>query len=194
MKPNPLYGIFRAALEQAQEHVRPWKGVAFRSVELGFAKQPHLLSGDGSWEAGGRWNAPKLFRAIYCSLRPGTAVEEAFALAEGFGLAGGELRPRVTVGLEWDLPKVLDLIRAPLPETRDLSAWLKEEFDRINRRGFETVAQAFGRAAWKRGLSGLIVPSARVPGGVNLVVFGDAVREGKTVRVLGGAELARYLR
>jgi len=99
------------------------------------------------------------------------------------------LKPRITCGIEWELSSVLDLTVADLP------AWLKlrENFTKINDSGFETICQAFGRAARKAGVAGILCPSVRVKGGINLVVFRDRMRKAEVARVLGEAELKKYL-
>jgi hypothetical protein len=95
------YKEFVARLQPLCSRARPWRGVTFRSVDLAYASPAHVLSGKGSLKAGGRWNAPGAFAAVYSSTRPGTAVEEAFQLAADFQLAPDDLKPRITCGIEW---------------------------------------------------------------------------------------------
>ena len=95
-------------------------------------------------------------------------------------------------GIVCDLARVLDLT-SDVPGWLDLPQWLQEDFSAINDSGFETLCQAFGRAARNSGISGLLVPSARVPEGVNLVVFRDRLRRAESIRVLGAYELKKYL-
>jgi len=194
LKSNPRYDEFIKALQEMSKGAVPWEGVTFRSAELEFAKARKILDGKGSVIAGGRWNPPDAFRTIYSSVRPGTAVEEAFGLATDFGLGEAELRPRLTVGLEWKLAKTLDLTSANLPDWIDLTAWLKEDFRTINRQGFETLAQAFGRACHATRITGFFCPSAQVPGGVNLVAFKDHVRPPSLARVLEKEKLREFLK
>jgi hypothetical protein len=194
LKSNPRYDEFVKALPGMIKEASPWEGISFRSVELEFAQARELLDGKGSVIAGGRWNPPDAFRTIYSSLRPGTAIEEAFGVAAHFGLGEAEIRPRLTVGLEWKLAGTLDLRGPNLPDWIDLTAWLKEDFRAINRQGFETLAQAFGRACHGAGITGFLCPSAQVPGGVNLVVFKDHVRPPCSVRVLAKEKLREFLK
>jgi RES domain-containing protein len=151
-----------------------------------------VLSGEGSLTAGGRWNAPGAFPAIYSSTRPGTAIEEAFQLAADFQLAPDDLRPRVTCGIEWDLSSVLDLTPATLPRWLKLSDWMRENFTKMNDGGFETLCQAFGRAV-RTCITGTLCPSVRVKDGINLCRFRDRMRKTEVARVLGEAELNKYL-
>jgi hypothetical protein len=80
-----------------------------------------------------------------------------------------------------------------LPSWLDIAAWLKENFEKINDAGNETLCQAFGRAARSSGFGGMFCPSARVPNGINLVVFCDRLRKSDSIRVLGKGELDKYL-
>jgi RES domain-containing protein len=194
LKPNPCYDEFVKKVAEMGRSAAPWMGTTFRSAELKYAKARKILDGKGSVIAGGRWNPPDAFRTIYSSLRPGTAVEEAYALAAQFGLGTTDLRPRLTVGLQWKLRKALDLTCPDLAPWIDLASWLKEDFSTINRQGFETFAQAFGRACHASAITGFLCPSAAVPGGVNLVVFRDHARPPAAARVLGKDELRKFLK
>jgi RES domain-containing protein len=167
--------------------------VSFRSVELEHARPNKILSGEGSRRFGGRWNAPGTFPVIYSSTKPGTAIEEAFQLAADYELSADDLKPRITCGIEWDLARVIDLTRKNLPSWLKTPKWMQEDFLRINDKGFETLCQAFGRAARSAGISAILCPSARVEGGVNLVVFRDRLRRNEIIRLLGEDEFKNYL-
>jgi len=193
VRPNPRYNEFVARLRSLLARAKPWQGVTFPSVDLAYASAAHVLSGEGSLHAGGRWNAPGAFPAIYSSTRPGTANEEAFHLAADFHLAPDDLKPRVTCGIEWNLLSVIDLTTGDLPSWLKLSDWMRENFSRINDGGFETLCQAFGRAVRSSGVTGMLCHSARVKGGINLVVFRDRMRKAETARVLRADELKKNL-
>lgn len=193
VRPNSRYAEFVYRLGRLSPKPARWTGVTFRSVELAHASPEQILSGEGSLNFGGRWNAPESFPVIYSSTRPGTAVEEAFQLAADYELAPNDLKPRVTCGIEWDLSHVMDLTRTALPAWLKLTEWMLENFSRINDSGFETLCQAFGRAARNSRVSALLCPSARVPRGTNLVVFRDRLWATETMRLLGEEELNKYL-
>ncbi len=193
VRPNPRYPEFAYRLGKISPNLPPWRGVTFRSVELAHASPEQSLSGEGSFKFGGRWNAPESFPVIYSSTRPGTAADEAFQLAADYELAPDDLKPRVTCGIEWDLARVIDLSGSNLPPWLKLADWMQENFSQINDGGFETLCQALGRAARNSGVSALICPSARVPDGVNLVVFRDRRRTSETMRLLGEEELNKFL-
>jgi RES domain-containing protein len=193
VRPNPRYAEFVYRLSRLSPKPAPWTGVTFRSVELEHATPNQILSGEGSVKYGGRWNAPETFPVIYSSIRPGTAVEEAFQLAADYELAPDDLKPRITCGIEWDLARVLDLTATNLPAWLKVAEWMLENFSRINDSGFETLCQAFGRAARNSGISAILCPSVRVDDGVNLVAFRDRLRRGETMRLLAEDELSKYL-
>lgn len=61
---------------------------------------------------------------------------------------------------------------------------LREDWRALQNRGSESISQAVGRAAYKVGLEGLLVPSLAAPGGGNLVAFPDRLRPGSRIRAL----------
>jgi RES domain-containing protein len=193
VRPNARYSEFVYRLGKFSPKPAPWTGVTFRSVELEHGSSEQILSGEGSWKYGGRWNAPETFPVIYSSTGPGTAVEEAYQLAQDYDLSPDDLKPRLTCGIEWNLSRVIDLTGSNLAPWLKLPDWMQENFSRINESGSETLCQALGRAARNSGVSALIYPSARVARGVNLVTFRDRLRAAETVRLLGEEELEKYL-
>ena len=78
-----------------------------------FASAGHLLNGQGAFVAGGRWNPPGRFRVNYCSLSPGTAVEEAYRLFESKGLPRAIVGNRVIATIHYELQAVWDFSRIP---------------------------------------------------------------------------------
>lgn len=192
VRPHPRYTEFAYRLGRISPKPAAWSGVTFRSVNLEHAKPEEIISGEGSLRHGGRWNAPETFPVIYSSTRPGTAAEEAFQLATDYELAPDDLKPRVICGIDSDLARVVDLT-GNSPGWLDLPQWLQEDFSAINGSGFETLCQAFGRAARNAGTSAVLVPSARVRDGVNLVIFRDRLRRTESIRVLGKNHLNKYL-
>ena len=75
-----------------------------------------------------------------------------------------------------------------------LEELLAEDWRKVNYAGHESQSQAFGRAAHDLGAEGLLVPSARVPEGSNLVYFPESVPGSRNVDILGGEELERWLK
>ncbi len=192
VRPHPRYRELVQRLGRINLQPATWSGITFRSVELRHAAADQIVSGEGSFRCGGRWNAPDTFPVIYSSTRPATAVEEAYQLAADYELAPDDLQPRVICAIDWDLALVLDLTGGTMT-WMNLTEWIQEDFRRVNDSGSETLAQAFGRAARNAGVSSILCPSARVRGGVNLVVFRDRLRKGDTIRVVREDELKKYL-
>ena len=58
-----FYYDVRDVLSQNEELFGPWSGVIFRSVSPRYARPNDILSGYGSYESGGRWNAPGVTRS-----------------------------------------------------------------------------------------------------------------------------------
>jgi RES domain-containing protein len=124
-EPNPLYDRYRAIL--SPDLFRPWSGVIFRSVSLRYARPTDVVSGYGSYRAGGRWNAPGIY-AIYRSIKPGLAADESFNfLLQHFGWQNRDVPPRMVVGIRVSLQAVLDLTNpANVPEQLNLEELLSE--------------------------------------------------------------------
>ncbi len=80
-------------------------------------------------------------------MQPGTAVDEAYQLATDFDLSPDDIKPRVTCGIHWELSSVIDLTIDGLPSWLEVANWLKEDFEKINDAGNETLCQAFGRGS-----------------------------------------------
>jgi RES domain len=96
---NLLYDHFRAVLSQSDERFKAWSGVIFRSVSPRYARPSDIFSGYGSYQAGGRWNAPGMY-AIYGSLEPGLAADESLNfLLQQFGWQNRDIPPRILVGI-----------------------------------------------------------------------------------------------
>lgn len=190
---HPRYGEFGYRVRELAVRASTWTGVTFRSIPLEYASPDDILSGEGTFRAGGRWNAPRSFPVIYSSTRPGAAAEEAFQLADEFEIAQADLRPRLICGIKWELSSVIDLTVAKLPGWIDLPAWMREDRRALNDRGFESLCQAFGRAARNNGVTGILCPSSRVQDAVNLVVFRDRLRQADKMRVLGEDEIKKHL-
>lgn len=192
---NPLYRRARLAIRGHASWQKPWSGVVFRSVPLEFAKPEQIVDGEGAMKSGARWNPPGSIRALYCSLRPGTAAEESMRLFEVAGLNRTVVKPRLIVGIRYRLQAVADLsVLVRGIQGVDLDELMAEEWQKINAQGRETQGQALGRALWDERAEGFLVPSARVPNAMNLVVLPSNLRSGSRQQVLAGEELKTWLK
>ena len=94
------------------------------------------------------------------------------------------------------MEKVIDLTQ---PETLQLLGLTEEElrledWRKVQSEGREGFLQCFGRAVFESGANGLLSPSARVPGGVNVVYMpGNRCRTNEA-KVLEPEKLERIAR
>ena len=173
VRANRAYGDFRRRLAAGPEIFRRWAGTAYRVTTLDYPSPAAILSGQGSFLHGGRWNAPGSFRAVYGSTTDVIAVQESGATASYAGIPLPFKTPRLLVAIELSLQRVLDLSDADALGRLELTVdeLRVEDWRKVQAEGFESFTQALGRAAFETGASGLLVPSARVPSGVNVVYF-----------------------
>jgi RES domain-containing protein len=197
IKPNPRYDVFLAHLQGLKRPFVKWKGIAFRATPLRFANAVKLLDGRGSLKAGGRWSAAGSFGAVNLSTTQESAVEESSASFTYYNFAPSDVRPKVLVGVRLRLTKVLDLVD---PRGLRMLPWvgleelLAEDWRKVNDAGHEALSQALGRAAHASGAEGLLAPSARVAGAINVVYFPDSLTASSEVEILGEEELTRWLK
>jgi RES domain-containing protein len=194
LKRNPFYSLVRKAVCKPPSWQKSWSGVVFRSVPLEFAKPAQIVDGQGAMKSGARWSPPRI-RALYCSLNPGTAAEESMRLFEAAGLKRAAIKPRLIVGIRYKLQAVINLPKLiGAIQDADLSELVSEEWQKINVQGRETMGQALGRALFDARVEGFLVPSARVPDAVNLVVFPGNLRPTSRQDVLEKTELTTWLK
>ena len=70
------------------------------------------------------------------------------------------------------------------------SAEFPGHWHKVNDAKHESQSQAFGRAAHDIGAEALLVPSARVAGGMNLVYFPQSLGRGSKVEIFGENDLS----
>jgi hypothetical protein len=89
--------------------------------------------------------------------------------------------------------KGLDLVAPKGLRTKpwlELDRLLAEDWHKVNDAKHESQSQAFGRAAHDIGAEALLVPSARVAGGMNLVYFPQSLGRGSKVEIFGENDLS----
>ncbi len=189
VKANRAYSRFRRALLANPKAQRPWRGTSYRVTTLRYAHAEDILSGEGSYQFGGRWNAPGSVRAVYGSLSDVAAVAESRSMADYAGIPYPFRTPRLLVAIEFDLARVVKLTDpiscAALEFLLDEAS--QEDWRRLDEDGLESLTQAFGRACFDSGLNGILAPSARVPDAVNVVYF-PGNRTGPTEAVICESE------
>jgi RES domain-containing protein len=190
LEANLFYNDFRAILSQNEELFGPWSGVIFRSVSPQYARPDDILSGYGSYQAGGRWNAPGIY-AIYGSLEPGLAADESFNfLLQHFGWQNRDIPPRMLVGIRASLRVVLDLTDpAHVHTLLDLEELLLEDWRKMYGERKESRSQALGRAVTDLA-EGILTPS-RIRNGKNLVIYPRSLKPESKIEVLGHDKLPK---
>jgi RES domain-containing protein len=187
-EPNLLGDDFRVILSQG--FFGSWSGVIFRSVSPRYARAADIVSGYGSYRAGGRWNAPGIY-AIYGSIEPGLAADESFNfLLQHFGWQNRDIPPRMVVGIRVSLQAVLNLTNpAGVLHQLNVEELLNEDWRKMNGEQKESRSQALGRVVADLG-EGILAPS-RIRMGKNLVIYPRSLKPGSGIEVLGEADLPK---
>ncbi len=172
VRAHVAYPGFRLRLTEHRELLQPWKGTAYRVTSLDYPNPKSILLGEGSFRYGGRWNARGSFRAVYGSTTDLVAVAESRANAEYAGIPYTIRTPRLLIAIEFDLSEVLDLTSSVTQRLVGLAPEeMQEDWRKVQNDDRESVTQAFGRAATDAGVNAILVPSARIAGGVNIAYF-----------------------
>ncbi|PYU26520.1 MAG: hypothetical protein DMG30_01940 [Acidobacteria bacterium] len=142
----------------------PLSAVVFRVVREGL--DPLLTT--GSLRAGGRFNSPNEFGALYTSLEPATAAKEVARGLRQRGVDPDQFPEGAwwVYELEVKLGSVLDLTEAAVLQNSGLQGGSLTGGDVIATREIATQAR-------EQGYEALLVPSAAVAGSKNLVIFLD---------------------
>ncbi len=172
MRPHPDSEKITRGVGRALHLVSFWTGTIYRSTTERYASSEDLVSGAGAKITGARWNPPGLFPAIYGSLTPEIAMAETLEHARYYGVRPWTLMRRVFCAVEVELFRVLDLTAGEARRRLVVSQarMLAEDWRRQMDAGEEALTQAIGRAVFSAGIEGLLVPSAALRGGTNMVV------------------------
>lgn len=192
-KAHRAFEKLRQQIAEKSELLRPWQGAAYRVTTLDYPSPKSITLGEGSYLYGGRWNAPGSFRAVYGSTEDTVAVAESRATADYAQVAQPFRIPRLLVAIEFSLQAILDLTNVSIREQLRLTPdqLREEDWRKTQHAGRESLTQAIGRAVFLNRGEGLLVPSARVPGGVNIAYFPENQRSGSRVTVLESEKLDR---
>ncbi len=187
------FEILRRHLRKAPELFQPWRGAAYRVTSLDYPHPKSILEGTGSYLNGGRWNAIGSFRAVYGSTEDTVAVAESRATADYVQITVPFRIPRLLVAIELSLQAMVDLRseKALQKLGLSLSDLVAEDWRKVQERGTESLTQAIGRAIFAHSAEGILVPSARVAGGTNVVYFPENHRAESQAAVLGADKLDR---
>ena len=164
----------------------PFEGTVYRAMRLEYSSPENAVSGDGAARWGGRWNPPGL-PTFYASTTYEVAHREMAAAGKYYGASVTTELPRVEAAFDVRLAKTLDLsTRAALRQMRVTQKSLRAvDWRKANDGGHEALTQAIGRLAAALGVQGLIVPSAEIRGGRNLIVFPGHLAPGSHIQPMG---------
>ena len=190
---HPRFERLRGCLHERAELFRPWNGAAYRVTTLDYPRPESILLGQGSYLHGGRWNAIESFRTVYGSTEDTVAVAESRATADYLHVPMPFRTPRLLVAIELSLESVLDLTSAQVLEQLAITEEElgKEDWRKVQEENKESLTQAIGRAVFVTNGEALLVPSAKVAGGVNLVYLLQNRRAGSKATVLESEKLDR---
>jgi RES domain-containing protein len=142
-----------------------WDGLVYRHTAATL-ERGSVLNGEGSRRLGGRWNPEDSFRTVYMSLDIDTAVAE-FRRSIG---PGRDVNDVATAFVLWHVHARVDNLVDLRPEENQRVMELPEAFVGSPR---GRLCPDIGDAAYYVRYKGMLVPSAAIEGGVNLVVFPD---------------------
>ena len=161
-----LHDKVKACLDSSTD----FTGICYRTTAYEWATRHDLISGVGSRLNGGRWNPPNLFNVVYLSCTLDTATAEYFQTNRKRGLPDHEAMPKVDNAVSCHLTRVLDLTRSKVRTTLGMTE-TQISNTAFGKGSTESSTQAIGRLAHGLCFQGLLVPSAALPGGQNIVVF-----------------------
>jgi RES domain-containing protein len=182
--PHALFSQLFATVNNSSAPMRkPWNGDAFRATLPKWMSRPYRLTGIGAALTGGRWSSQNLIPAVYFSTTAATVAVEADAEAIRLGWPPGSLRPQTRVPFHLALQSVVDLTDAAVLRALHLSRrdLVQCDWQTGQLVGREALTQAVGRAAFETYAEGLVAPSARLRGGINVVVFPSHVKPGSLI-------------
>jgi len=164
----------------------PWAGQVVRQSTPRWMSRPYRLTGAGALLTGARWNLKRLMPAIYASTDPVTLNAELFYKGARYGWTEADFNPLLMVGMHWKLQSMVDLTSPALLNAFRVTRRSLEicHWENAQLAGVEPVTQAIARAAFERMAEGLIVPSARRKGGINIVFFPSHRRDGSVIQPL----------
>jgi len=138
---------------------KAYRGVVHRHIPEG----GDAAATSFSRSAGGRWNPPGEFGALYTTTDEDDIEREMERAAEKRGITPKDLMPRDIVTISVFLQKVLDLTDPAVLHA------LKFNPDELTEGTYERTRD-LARAIFKAGIEGIVVPSA-IGKGKNLVIY-----------------------
>ena len=138
---------------------KSYRGLVHRHIPEG----GDAVASSFSRSAGGRWNPPGEFGALYTTTGEDDIEREMERAAEKRGITPKDLLPRDIVTIAVSLQKVLDLTDPAILLS------LKFNVDDLTKDAYDDTC-ALARAVFRAGIEGILVPSA-IGKGKNLVIY-----------------------
>jgi RES domain-containing protein len=186
LMPHGNFAHFYGVLSIIPGLFTPWKGDVLRQAPPRWLSRPYRFTGAGSVLVGGRWSVKNLTPTIYSSTDPDTLNAEVYYKGRRYGWTQADFKAQLKIGMHWELQAVVDLtdagtLRLLKVKKSDLLGcdWVGEQGA-----GREALTQALARAAFENLAEGLVVPSARHSGGINVVYYPSHKRDGTMIQTL----------
>ena len=169
---HPDFPHFHTVLSDPK-WIAPWTGEVFRQAAPRWLSKPYRFTGVGSVLAGSRLAGRWLMPAVYASTNPYTLHAEAYHKGRRYGWSPDDLKAQLIIGMRWQLQAVVDLTAPIILKALGVkkSELLACDWVGGQNAGNEPLTQAIARAAFENFAEGLVVPCARVRGGVNIVYY-----------------------
>lgn len=195
IQPHPAYKRLLSYLKKARKELETdWQGPVYRCVELEWARPEYLISGEGTRHKGSRWMQPNYCKAVHAASTETIALKESRRVYDYYGILKPRYNPRVSVELIAQLSHLIDLTKLHcVIDSPTIQEMLSEDWEKLNARGNETIAQALGRAVRDLNFEGLIAPSSRDQRGRNLIWFPDDIRADSRIEIVGKEKLKQWL-
>jgi RES domain-containing protein len=187
MKPHKDFPHFFNVLGNTPALLTPRAEDVFRQGVPQWISRPYRYTGVGSVFKGARWSVKALMPTLYASTDLATLAAEAYYKSQRAGWTVAQFQPQLTIHMRWELQGVVDLTNAATLAALNVTAnaILTCDWEAEQAKGDEPVTQAIARAAFENMAEGLVVPSARHPGGINLVYYPSHRRDGTVINTLG---------
>jgi len=191
MTPHPDFARFFNALQNNPDLFTPFQADVYRQTLPRFMSLPYRFTGVGSVLSGGRWGVQRLMPAVYASTDLQTLTAEAYYRGRLYGWMPQQFKTQLVVTMRWELQAVLDLtapatLKLLKVKNAEILAcdWLAEQSALR-----EAITQAIARAAFENQAEGMVVPSARRSGGINVVYYPTHRRSGTGIQTRDEANI-----
>jgi len=167
-------------LERIFRKIKPLSITYYRTVTADRAIQGIFPSLEGSISAGGRFNIPRKFGALYLSSTPQAALEEAIQTTCRVGFQ--KWKPKTIVEVKFQDIHILDLEnRKNLEQIKVNREELEIDWNEENKYNRITTSQLIGKIARDCGFEAIRISSKLVDKAYNIAVFLDKISDRNVV-------------